>query len=267
SLFSNLHFMELPIHHLTTQKRWADIVLNASTLEQIDLLRGWLKQHTEIHSSKNRIPEGYRVLFYGPAGTGKSLTAAILSNELGAEIYQIDLSKLVSKYIGETEKNLNLLFEKAEKNGWVLFFDEADALFGKRTEVKDSHDRYANQEISYLLQKIEDYNGLVIIASNFKNNIDDAFIRRFQSIVHFPLPAAPERRRIWEAGFVEKKLEQPKIDLDSLAEKYELSPASIMNVIRYVNNATQSQNTPAITADLVTKGIQNEYSLKAKKDN
>lgn len=257
--------MELPIHHLATQKRWADIVLSTSTQEQVDLLRAWLKQHKEIHPAKNRLQEGYRVLFYGPEGTGKSLTATLLANELGAEIYKIDLSKLVSKYIGETEKNLNALFEKAEERGWVLFFDEAEALFGKRTEVKDAHDKYANQEISYLLQRIEDYNGLVIIASNFKNNMDDAFIRRFQSIIHFPLPAGPERRRIWEAGFLEKKLEQPKIDLDSIAEKYELSPASIMNVIRYVNNASQSPNTPAITADLVIKGIQNEYSLKAKK--
>jgi SpoVK/Ycf46/Vps4 family AAA+-type ATPase len=255
--------MEFPVHHMTTQKRWADIVLNASTQEQIDQLRAWLQQHKEIIYAKNKLLDGYRALFYGPAGTGKSLTAAILANELGAEIYKIDLSLVVSKYIGETEKNLNLLFDQAEGKAWILFFDEADALFGKRTEVKDAHDRYANQEISYLLQKIEDYKGLVIVASNSKSNIDKAFIRRFQSIIHFPLPTAEERRRIWETGFSENKIGQEKIDLDSIAEKYELSPASIMNVVHYVTDLSHPQNTSVLTHDIMIKGIQHEYSTKA----
>jgi SpoVK/Ycf46/Vps4 family AAA+-type ATPase len=251
--------MEIPIHHMTTQRRWADMVLNPSALEQIDQLRKWLKQHQEISPSKSKLKDGYLALFYGPAGTGKSLTAAILASELGIEIYKIDLSQVISKYIGETEKNLNSLFERAEEKGWILFFDEADALFGKRTEVKDSHDRYANQETNYLLQKIEEHNGLVIVSSNYKSNIDEVFIRRFQSIIHFPLPGAPERKRIWETGFSENNLAREKIDLDLIAEKYELSPASIMNVVHYVNDISHSQNTSAITHDLVTKGIQQEY--------
>lgn len=259
--------MEFPIHHMTTQKRWEDIVLNVPTLGQIDQLRAWLNQHKNITPARKRLQAGYQALFYGPAGTGKSLAATILANELGAKIYRIDLSRMVSKYIGETEKNLNLLFDKAEGKDWILFFDEADALFGKRTEVKDSHDRYANQEINYLLQKIEEYEGLVILSSNFKKNIDDAFIRRFQSIIHFPLPAAPERRRIWETGFLENTLEQEKIDLDSIAEKYELSPASIMNVVHYINDVSHSQNTLAITHDMVIKGIQQEHTVKAKAGN
>lgn len=255
--------MEFLIQHMATQKHWADIVLNSSTLEQIDLLRDWLKQHKELSHTKNKLRDGYQALFYGPEGTGKSLTASILANELGMEVYKIDLSQVISKYIGETEKNLNLLFDQAEKKGWILFFDEADALFGKRTDVKDSHDRYANQEVSYLLQKIENYNGLAILASNAKSNTDSAFLRRFQSIIHFPLPTAAERKRIWETGFSENKLVQEKIDLDSIAREHELTPASIMNVVHYIN----TENIPAVTNEVVTKGIQHEYALKAKPGN
>lgn len=255
--------MEFLIQHMATQKHWADIVLNPSTLEQIDQLRDWLKQHKELSHTKNKLQDGYHALFYGPAGTGKSLTASILANELGIEVYKIDLSQVISKYIGETEKNLDLLFDQAEKKGWILFFDEADALFGKRTDVKDAHDRYANQETNYLLQKIEDYKGLVILASNAKSNIDKAFIRRFQSIIHFPLPGVAERKRIWETAFLENKLVQEKIDLDSIAREYELSPASIMNVVHTIT----IKNIPAVTNDLVTKEIQHEYALKAMPGN
>ena len=255
--------MEFLFQHMATQKHWADIVLNPSTLEQIDQLRDWLKQHKELAHAKNRLQDGYHALFYGPEGTGKSLTASILANELGMEVYKIDLSQVISKYIGETEKNLDLLFDQAEKNGWILFFDEADALFGKRTEVKDAHDRYANQEINYLLQKIENYKGLSILASNAKSNIDSAFIRRFQSIIHFPLPGPAERKRIWETAFSENNLVPEKIDLDSIAREYELTPASIVNVVHNIS----IKNSPAITNDLVAKGIQNEYTLKVKAGN
>jgi len=251
--------MEFPIHHIATQKHWADLVLNPSTLQQIDQLFTWLKQHKENVNTRDSLRNGFRALFYGPAGTGKSLTAAILGNELDTEVYEIDLSHLVSKYIGETEKNLELLFESAESKGWILFFDEADALFGKRTGVKDSHDKYANQEINYLLQRIEDYNGLVIVSSNSKPNLDDAFTRRFHSLIHFPLPSAAERRRIWEIAFLENKLMQESIDLDSIAEKYELSPDSIMNIVRYVNDMNLSQSIATITGEQVIKAIKRQY--------
>lgn len=127
------------------------------------------------------------LLFIGEPGTGKKTTASLIAHQLNKEVYRIDLSMVVSKYIGETEKNLKKIFDAAEHKNWILFFDEADALFGKRTNVRDAHDKYANQEIAYLLQRIEDYQGIVILATNMKNNIDDAFIRRFDSIIHFPL--------------------------------------------------------------------------------
>src|SRR6185436_3278807 len=125
----------------------------------------------------------------------------VLGNETGKEVFKIDLSMVVSKYIGETEKNLELLFARAEDKDWILFFDEADAIFGKRTSVKDAHDKYANQEVSYLLQRIEEFNGLVILATNLKNNIDQAFIRRFDDIVKFTFPDESERKEIWEKSF------------------------------------------------------------------
>src|SRR5204863_2251929 len=134
----------------------------------------------------------------GPPGTGKTLTAGLLGKEFNKDVYRVDLSQIVSKYIGETEKNLSKIFDRAEHKDWILFFDEADALFGKRTNVQSSHDKYANQEVSYLLQRVEDYAGLLILSSNFKNNLDDAFIRRFHEVVHFPLPDARQRLILWE---------------------------------------------------------------------
>ncbi len=179
-------------------------MINEELREQINELLDWVKYNDQLMQDwgmNNRLRKGYRSLFYGPPGTGKTFTAGLLGKHTGKEVYKIDLSMVVSKYIGETEKNLELLFARAEDKGWILFFDEADALFGKRTNVRDAHDKYANQEVSYLLQRIEDYNGLIILATNMKNNIDDAFIRRFNSILKFPFPEAAERAAIWQKSF------------------------------------------------------------------
>ncbi len=173
---------------LSTEQSWNDLVLDKETLKQVEEIKTWLKDSSSAKpdsSLKKKPKAGYRTLFYGPPGTGKTSTAALIGRELNKPVYKVDLSMVVSKYIGETEKNLELLFARAEDKDWILFFDEADALFGKRTEVKDSHDRYANQEVSYLLQRMEDYNGLVILATNMKSNIDKAFTRRFNSILRF----------------------------------------------------------------------------------
>src|SRR5699024_10733916 len=147
--------------------------------------------------------------------------------------YRIDLSLTVSKYIGETEKNLARIFDWASDKQWILFFDEADALFGKRTEISSAHDRYANQEVSYLLQRMEDYPGMVILATNLKSNIDEAFTRRFQSVIYFPVPGKEERFELWKNAFPKQITLHDSVDLEQLADQYELTGASIMNVVRY----------------------------------
>ncbi|MFC0773697.1 ATP-binding protein [Terrimonas alba] len=256
--------MELPLHHMTTQKHWADIVLNSSTLQQIDQLRSWLAQHAGLVNQKNKLKDGYRVLFYGPAGTGKSTAASILAKEISTDIYRVDLAATVSKYIGETEKNLARLFDTAEQKGWILFFDEADALFGKRSDVKDSHDRYANLDVNYLLQRIESYNGLVIMASNMKSTIDEAFTRRFQSIIHFPPPTKEERKRIWEMALGDNSLFNNETKLNSLAENHELTPAVIINITDSIKTKLASKRE--LNKEQLDEALQAELA-KLKSNN
>jgi len=179
--------MEPAVHHITTGKTWADLKLDSTTREQITDLKQQLKNYYGAVTAKlSRRQVGLAVLFNGVSqGDGQS-AAALIGQESGMDVYSINLADILSKYIGETEKNIDRVFAEARDRQWILFFDEADALFGKRTETKDSHDRYANAELNYLLQSIEDHNGLVILATNMKSNIDDAFTRRFRYIVDFP---------------------------------------------------------------------------------
>ncbi|HVS95053.1 MAG TPA: ATP-binding protein [Puia sp.] len=230
------------------------LVLNAELTRQVDDIRSWVDNNDTLlyrYGMEDRVKKGYRALFYGPPGTGKTLTAGILGNELNKAVYKIDISMVVSKYIGETEKNLELLFARAEDKGWILFFDEADALFGKRTDVRDAHDKYANQEVSYLLQRIEDYDGLIILATNKKNNIDDAFVRRFNAVLRFPFPDAHEREKIWKKSLPRNVRFARDVSADtsrgpdrealdpakvlSFLRRYELSGANIMNVVHYAS--------------------------------
>lgn len=169
-------------------------------------------------------------LFCGPPGTGKSMAARVLSNELKLSLYRIDLSQVVDKYIGETEKRLEEIFTYAQNSNVILFFDEADAIFGKRTEVKDAKDKYANTEISYILQRIEDYDGIVLLATNLRTNIDEAFMRRMRYVVEFKMPDKQTRKEIWK-DCLEGKMQLMDIDFDYLAEKIELSGGYIKNII------------------------------------
>ena len=177
---------DFPAQRITTELEWTDLVLQEKTVTGIKEIETWLKYSDELLNGwkmHGKIKPGYRVLFHGPSGTGKTMTACLLGKYTGRDVYRIDLSMVVSKYIGETEKNLSKLFDKAANKDWILFFDEADSIFGKRTNVRDAHDKYANQEVSYLLQRIESHAGLVILASNMKSNIDTSFTRRFNSII------------------------------------------------------------------------------------
>jgi len=171
---------------------------------------------------------GIAALFSGPSGTGKTMTAEILARHLSLDLYRIDLAGVVSKYIGETEKNLRSIFDAAERSGAILFFDEADALFGKRTEVRDSHDRFANIEVNYLLQRMEDYRGLAILCTNRRSTLDRAFLRRLRFVIEFPFPDADHRRRIWQKMFPP---EAPLGALDFAAlARFEVPGGNIRNI-------------------------------------
>jgi SpoVK/Ycf46/Vps4 family AAA+-type ATPase len=175
---------------------------------------------------------GVTAMFAGPPGTGKTLSASLIAQALGLELFRIDLAGVVSKYIGETEKNLDRVFRAAYRSNAVLFFDEADALFGKRTEVKDAHDRYANVETSYLLQKLEAFEGLAVLATNLKKNIDPAFMRRIEVLVDFPFPNAASRLKLWTALIPQAMPRAPGLDLAFLAERFELSGGHIKNAVQ-----------------------------------
>lgn len=258
---------EFPAEEIQTSMEWADLVLEQSILEQLDELQHWMDHGSIIMEElgmKRKLKPGYRSLFYGPPGTGKTLTAALLGKSSGRQVFKIDLSLVVSKYIGETEKNLSRIFAQAEGKGWILFFDEADALFGKRTKVSDAHDRFANQEVSYLLQRVEGYDGIVILASNQKANMDDAFIRRFQSIIHFPLPRFEERMLLWNHAFPEGITIGSDLDLQKIAEKYELSGGSIMNVVRTCLIRVVSRGDREVSYVDLEAGLRKEFQKEGK---
>ena len=259
-----LHF---PAQYLETQQDWDDLVLNEETMTQVKELEIWIRHNQTLLQDwgmAKKLKPGFKVLFHGPPGTGKTLTATLLGKYTGKDIYKIDLSMVVSKFIGETEKNLATLFDKAENKDWILFFDEADALFGKRTSVRDAHDKYANQEVSFLLQRIENYNGLVILATNFKSNIDDAFTRRFHSHIYFPPPRYSERMQLWQKAFPEKIVLDNQITLSDLARQYELTGAQIINIVQYVCLQAIARNENKITWNDLMEGIRKEYSKEGK---
>jgi SpoVK/Ycf46/Vps4 family AAA+-type ATPase len=211
-----------------------------------------------------RLKPGYRALFHGPPGTGKTLTATLLGKQTNREVFRIDLSRVVSKYIGETEKNLSRLFDKAENKDWILFFDEADALFGKRTDIRDAHDKYANQEAAYLLQRIETYGGLVILATNQRGNIDDAFLRRFQAAIQFPMPRAEERLEIWRRALPSQLLIADDVDWAYVARRFELSGAGIVNVAHFCALEALADGSHRVDLAALEAAILREYVKEGK---
>ena len=258
---------DFPAELITTVLEWKDLVLQEKTLEEIKEIETWLNHNGKLLNDwkmKGKIKPGFRVLFYGPPGTGKTMTACLLGKYTNRDVYRIDLSTVVSKYIGETEKNLSKLFNKAANKDWILFFDEADSIFGKRTNVRDAHDKYANQEVSYLLQRIESHEGLVILASNFKGNIDSSFTRRFNSIIEFENPGIEERIKLWENYIPSKVKLDKQISVHEIAKKYELTGANIVNVIHFAGLKTLEEKSNSISWMNLLTGIHKEYKKEGK---
>ena len=252
---------DFPATALTTHLEWADLVLMEDTEHHLQELMLWLKHNNELIEKwgANPADTGYKALFYGPSGTGKTLAASLLAKKLNKPIYRIDLSKIVSKFIGETQKNLSKIFQCAKQKDWILFFDEADSLFSKRSRVSNANDRHANQETAYLLQRIETCQNLVILASNLKDNIDEAFLRRFQSIIHFPEPDAEQREKLWRNGF-SITADLSNINIPNLAQKYDLTGAEINNVIRFASfKAIDKGNTLIHLNDIITASRREKF--------
>ena len=260
----NINF---PARLLHTELNWEDLVLDEQTLQQVKEIHDWIEHGNTMLNEwgmKKKIKPGFRALFYGPPGTGKTLAASLLGKSAGLDVYRIDLSMVVSKYIGETEKNLANIFDQAQNKKWLLFFDEADSLFGKRTQTSNSNDRHANQEISYLLQRIEDFSGVVILATNIKTNLDEAFTRRFQSMIYFAVPNAYQRKKLWENSFSEKTVFEKKINLEEIANKYELTGGAIINVSRHCSLMALKEQSNIIRLKDIIEGIRREYNKDGK---
>ncbi|MBD2184293.1 ATP-binding protein [Planktothrix sp. FACHB-1355] len=248
--------------------RWDDIVLPPDAQTQLREICNQAKHRHLVYEEwgfdrKLSLGKGQNVLFSGLPGTGKTMAAEVMASELQLDLYKIDLSQIVSKYIGDTEKNLNRIFNAAATSNAILLFDEADSLFGKRTEVKESRDRYANIEVGYLLQKMEEYEGIAILTTNVRSNIDDAFVRRLRFIVEFPLPTEKQRRQIWEKIWPDTTPRSPHIDLDFLARKFEIGGASIRNVALAAAFLAADEGIPVHMSHLI-RAIRREYQKMGK---
>jgi SpoVK/Ycf46/Vps4 family AAA+-type ATPase len=248
---------------MTPRYSWEDIVLPPNALAQLRELCSQIKQWHTVYvdwgfDRKLSLGKGLCVLLCGQSGVGKTMAVEIIANELKLEAFKIDLSSVVSKYIGETEKNLSRVFHEAESSNAILFFDEADALFGKRSEIKDAHDRYANIEINYLLQRIEEFEGLVVLATNLRKNVDEAFFRRMQFVVEFPFPDAAHRYRLWRQHFPPEAPVAEDIDFSYLAQRFNFSGGNIKNVV--VNAAfLAAEDGRVIRMEHVIRATKREY--------
>lgn len=240
---------------METRLSWDDLVLAPEVMDEVQLICEWMKHGRQLlanGSLSQQHQPGYRVLFYGLPGTGKTLTASLIAKAAGVDIYRVDMSEVISKYTDETEKNLNFIFDQATAHNWVLFFDQSDALFCKRTTVSEAHDRYTNQAIAYLQQRIEDFAGLTILSSNMPGNSDDVYTLRLQSTVYFPMPDAQQRLRLWQSMLGENKLASDVI-LKDLSEIVPLAGGDIVNVIRHAAlHATKSGRSEIGLSELNT---------------
>lgn len=256
---------DFPAKSITTKLTWDGLVLSPIIADEVENINAWLAHKQEIEQNpilEKKLNRGYKCLFYGPPGTGKTLTASLLGKRNKRDVYRIDLSQIVSKYVGETEKNLAHIFNIAEDKDWILFFDEAESLFSKRTSVSDSKDKFANQQTAYLLQRMEEYKGLIILATNLRPNIDIAFSRRLQSVIHFTLPDYNERKILWKNSLDGISNLSTKV-IDKLSKEYPISGGSIKNVIHFAWLLSK-RNKTSITENEIIYGIRRELGKDGK---
>lgn len=252
---------------LATGYRFPDLVVSASAERQLREICAFARVRGTVYGEwgfgrKSGAGRGITALFYGASGTGKTMAAGVVANELGLDLYRVDLSQLISKYIGETQKNIGRIFDGAGRGDCVLFFDEADALFARRSDASDAQDRYSNAEIAYLLQRTEQYDGIILLATNLLQNFDEAFRRRIGFMVHFTLPDRTQRLRLWQAAFPAQTPVEG-LDLELLAEQLELSGAGIRSCAVYAACLAAAHATP-VTMDLVVRAARREYEKEGK---
>jgi len=258
---------DFPATRMRSELQWEDLVLPGKVKTSLSRMEAFLRNRESLtrqwHQEKHHKP-GLPVLFHGPPGTGKTLAAEVMAGTLNLELYKIDLSDVVSKYIGETEKNLSRIFEKAENRQWILFFDEADALFGKRTSVRDANDRYTDtasaQASSLLFSFMENYPGLAILSMDLLEKPDDRLLRRFELAVHFTMPGEHERLRLWTEGFGKGVRLDRSVDLKHLAAEYELSGGTIMKVIRFASLNALHRNSRKVALNDILEGMVHHKS-------
>lgn len=249
-----------PATLITTGLDWEQLVVKPAVFTELQRIMRWEQKGKELLAkTNNKLNASFTCLFYGPSGSGKTLAVQLLGKTLGIDVFRIDLSMVVSKYIGETEKNLAYLFDRAKGKNWILFFDEADALFGKRTDINDSKDKWANLEMSYLLQRMEDHNGLTILASNLKNNIDTAMTRRFQSVIYFNRPQREERIQLWKKLLPGPFSYHPGLNFNELA-KYELTGGNITNVVKAACLEAVSRDSTVVDSQDLADAITREFN-------
>ena len=253
---------------LTPRYKWTDLVLPDRQRETLASISAYLRHRDHVltewgYEKTVARTQGLKVLFAGESGTGKTMAAEVLGGELGLELFRVDLATIVSKYIGETEKNLDRIFEAATGSNAILFFDEADALFGKRSDVSDAHDRYANIEVAYLLQKMEGYPGAVILATNFRQNIDDAFVRRLDFVIDFPFPEPDDRKLIWRLLLPEEAPLADDVDLEFLSVQFKLSGGAIRNCSMSAAFQAADEGT-SITMRHLVRAVAQEFGKQGR---
>ncbi len=228
---------QFPASLVKTNMEWSDLVVSKELIKEIRDIELWLEYEERLFGEMGlgrKIKEGYKVVFYGPSGTGKTLVAGLIGKKYDRDVYRIDLSQLSSKYIGETEKNIDNLFKQARNKNWILFFDEGESLFGKRSQSGQSNERYGNQQVGFLLQRMEDHPGVVILATNLKSSIDEAFLRRFQKMIYFEAPDFEYRLDLWKKALADTLPLADDVDLRLISKEHKLVGGQIVNIVKQI---------------------------------